>query len=544
MKKIENKGLKWFKEAKIGMFCHYGLYSMLGENENQIRSKVSKAEYRTLMTKFDAKDFNADEWVACAASMGAKYIVPTSRHAEGFTLWDSKLTKYKSTNTPFGRDIIAELAKACTNTDVQLSLYFNFETWLNEGKDIWNEMGLSYAEYIEGQLTELLTGYGPIGLIWFDHCSFKEIPFKRLQGIHALIKKLQPDCIVDDRGKRKVDPAIGDFITPEREFPTVDQSKELVIECCDAMGVNSWGYDKKGTFWSVPELASRVSKCSSQGHNYLLNVEPEPSGKIRLECIVRAKGLGEWIAANQDALKAKPCNIIPKDAGVPSQPSLGVCTQIDNKLYVHLHQWPTSDAILLPATGTVKLDEFSSEQTDNGILVKGLPSAPSDKIAPWIITIDFVEPPVALENQKMRVIEQDPAGTIYLAPDNAEIKTLNGIQIPKLNRYPDGRVSMGSLHRLEDTLTWNVKALENTDFEVYASFGSIKSQALAGFEMSSGSSTLKGTTWLTEDWSKPICKPIGKISVKKGESTVTLKVTDVSCGAFSDIHGIWLVSEK
>lgn len=153
------------------MFYHFGLYTLLGGNENQVRQTEGKDAYRKLLSQFNPTRFNADEWVDCAVSMGASYIVPTAKHAEGFCLWDSKLTDIKSTNTPFGRDIIAKLSASCAKKGVQFCFYFNMETWLNDGNDIWNRQGMSYADFFEAQLTELLTGYGPVGLIWFDQSS-------------------------------------------------------------------------------------------------------------------------------------------------------------------------------------------------------------------------------------------------------------------------------------------------------------------------------------------------------------------------------------
>lgn len=162
---------QWFAQAKVGMFYHFGLYTLLGGNENQVRQTEGKDAYRKLLSQFNPTRFNADEWVDCAVSMGASYIVPTAKHAEGFCLWDSKLTDIKSTNTPFGRDIIAKLSASCAKKGVQFCFYFNMETWLNDGNDIWNRQGMSYADFFEAQLTELLTGYGPVGLIWFDQSS-------------------------------------------------------------------------------------------------------------------------------------------------------------------------------------------------------------------------------------------------------------------------------------------------------------------------------------------------------------------------------------
>lgn len=542
MSESESNGIKWFKDAKVGMFCHYGLYALLGENENLIRKKVSKAEYRKLMDRFDPKGFNAEEWVACAASMGAKYLVPTSRHAEGFCLWDTKLSKYKSTNTPCGRDLIAELAKACEGTEIQLCLYFNLETWLNEGNDIWNEMGLTYAEYIEGQLTEVLTNYGKIGLIWFDHCNFKEIPYERLQQIHKHIKSIQPDCLVDERGKRKSDPPIGDFITMERTFPDSDPSLNLVIECCDAMGVRSWGYDKEGAFWSVAELAKRVSICASNGYNYLLNVEPEPNGRIRPECVERARLLGDWIRANKCMLDSESIQVKPKDANISDHPEIGVCTVSGTTLNVFLHQWPVSDEIILPVTGELVDDNFSVKQTDEGLVVGGLPAMASAGSSPWVLSIDFKEVPKFLNTATEKINYPDASGNVFLSPLDAARESENGILQMMPNYFPDGRISMGSLHHINDKLIWNVHVDADSKFDVNIALGSIDCQDDAGFEISAGDSMLTARSWLTEHYSKPETRCVGQLELKKGDNCVVLRVTDFGRTSFSDVHGIWLVA--
>jgi len=539
---MSENGLKWFAEAKVGMFYHFGLYTLLGGNENEVRASGDKAAYRKLMDKFSAKRFDADAWVDCAASMGARYIVPTSRHAEGFCLWDSKLTKYKVTNTPCGRDLIAELAKACAKTkDVKFAFYFNLETWLNEGvdDDVWNQRGMTYPEFIKGQLTELLTNYGPVALVWFDH-GHKTL-LGQMEDVGRHIKSLQPDCLVNNRGVRKTERPVGDFLTPERDLPESDPSKKLVIESCDAMGVRSWGYCKDEAFWSVPELARRVSVCASKGYNYLLNVEPAPDGSIRPECRARARGLGKWIGKHRPELNAKPCAIEPVDFNILAHPVIGVSTIVGSSLHVHLHQWPVSDEILLPVFGKLREGKFKATYSEKGVVVGGLPPVPPAGPSPWIITLDFEAPPSALPKEAGKTVEPDAAGAVFLSPVEAAIETENGVIIPKLNRFPDGRVSMGSLHRIDDLLIWNVKLPEARDFEVHAAFGSIKCQDNAGFELSSPAGKLEGRTWLTEHYSKPIRKPVGKLRLAKGDNRVVLRVTAVPNGSFSDVHGLWLL---
>ena len=537
------ESLKWFADAKYGMFYHFGLYTLLGDNENKVRESGDKAGYRKLMDKFNPKRFHADAWVECAASMGARYIVPTSKHAEGFCLWDSKLTKYTSTNTPFKRDVMAELAEACAKAkDIKFAFYFNLETWLNEGvnDDVWNEQGMSYPDYIKGQLSELLTNYGPVALVWFDHGH--PTLGDRMGELVQHIQSIQPHCLVNDRGVSKGGRVVGDFLTPERILPESDPSRGLVIEACDAMGTRAWGYRRNEAFWSAPELARRASVCASKGYNYLLNVEPAPDGSIRPECRARARRLGAWTAKHAAALNAAPCPAIdPVDPNLLHEPTIGVCTRDGATLHVHLHQWPVSDEILLPVSGKLRKCGLKAAYSEKGVVVGGLPPSPPAGFTPWILTVEFEAPPTALPRLDGNPLEPDASGALSLQPGAATIETENGVIIPRLNHFPDGSVSVGLLQSVGDTLAWNVRLQEEGEFEMHAAFGSIKSQDNAGFALSSPIDKLEGRTWLTEHWSKPTRRAVGKLRLAKGDNRVTLRVTDEPNGAFSDVHGVWLV---
>ena len=530
------------------MFYHFGLYTLLGGNENQVRQTEGKDAYRKLLSQFNPTRFNADEWVDCAVSMGASYIVPTAKHAEGFCLWDSKLTDIKSTNTPFGRDIIAKLSASCAKKGVQFCFYFNMETWLNDGNDIWNRQGMSYADFFEAQLTELLTGYGPVGLIWFDHVH-PEIPVDRMRQIIATIKRLQPGCLVNNRGVRMIDPYIGGFITPERLIPhSTDANKEFV-ECCDAMGVQSWGFFNGETFWSTSELAKRVSRCRSEGYNYLLNVEPTPEGNIRPECVVRARGLGDWIAKNSPAVDAGRCMLVPLDPNIGHQPSVGVSTLAGNTLHLHLHQWPTADEVLVKASGqplsaSMEGLSLSVSADDKGIRIGGLPADTPAGNAPWIISVEFASAPSAMPEAPCKAIETVEGESLVLLPLDASLDAANGVVVPNVNRFANGNISVGSLHRVGDTLTWHVHSPAENEYEVYMNLGSVQSQADAGFELSSGLSALNGRTWVTEHYSLPTRKSVGRLWLARGENRIVLRVTDAPHEAFSDVHGITLIPVK
>jgi len=539
---MDKNALRWFHDARWGMFYHFGLYTLLGENENAVRNGP-KAEYAALMQRFAAERFDAEAWVDCAASMGARYIVPTARHGEGFCLWPSKLTRYTVANTPCRHDIIGELAAACARRgDIKFALYFNWETWLNEGvnDDIWNRMGMTYPEFMEGQLTELLTGYGPIALLWFDH-GHPTLTRDRLLAIHRTIKRLQPDCLVNNRGQTGDGAPIGDFRTPEREFPDSDPGRGLVIECGDSMGVHSWGFCRSDAIWSTPTLAARASECASKGYNYLLNVEPAPDGTIREECVKVAAELGAWIKANGSALAALPSPVRIVDPNIQEEPFIGRCTRAGVRLYLHFHQWPSANEILLPVDGRIKKGALSDRIAERGLIVGRLPSSPPSGSSPWVVPLDFESEPRLLPEPQKRPIECDPSGSQFLAPGEASVATQNAIIIPKLNRFPDGRVSMGSLHHVDDTLTWCVAVPAGGAFDVYMALGSVARQEGAVFRLSSPVSQLEGRTWLTEHYSKPTRRAVGRLQLPSGTCILELRVTAVPNGSFSDVHGIWLV---
>jgi hypothetical protein len=240
--------------------------------------------------------------------------------------------------------------------------------------------------------------------------------------------------------------------------------------------------------------------------------------------------------------------LVPVDPNVPHEPALGVSTLAGNTLYLHLHQWPVADEVLVKAAGEpvlagldgcrAKLEVGAGEK---GVLVRGLPSIPPAGPGPWIVAVEFRAPPAALAARPAGIPECAPGESAFLSPLAADRSTVNGVITPALNRFANGNVSMGSLHKTGDTLTWTVRVPSDGAFDVLASFGSIRCQDNAGFELSCGSSAIHGRTWLTEHYSLPIRKGVGRLQLAKGENQITLRVTDVPNGAFSDVHGIWLI---
>jgi hypothetical protein len=322
----------------------------------------------------------------------------------------------------------------------------------------------------------------------------------------------------------------------------------MVIEGCDAMGVKSWGYHKEEAFWSTSELAKRVSLCASRGYKYLLNVEPAPDGTIRPECRVRAKRLGAWISRNRLAMAAGPCELLPFDPNLQHEPALGVATLAGNTLYLHLHQWPVADEVLVKANGVPLRAALPGSRTrltataeKRGILLRGLPDVPPAGHAPWIVAVEFAAKPVAVVAESATRILKPAAGeAIFLSPLDAELDgpAAYGTVSCHINRFANGNVSIGLLHKNGESLTWRVQLSEAREFDVYASFGTVKDQANGQFEMSCGASVFTGGTWMTEHYSLPVSRRIGRLRLEAGGNRIVFRVTKAN---FSDVHGFSLV---
>jgi len=538
----------WFPKARFGIFAHFGLYTLVGGNENAVR-KGSRKNYARLMQKFNPVRFDADEWVKLARDAGARYIVPTAKHAEGFCLWDSAVTSYKVTNTPFKRDIIAELARACRRRKVVLGLYYNCNAWLEDTLD-----ERTYPDYFEAQLRELMTGYGPIGMVWFDHAD-PLLPARRVRKTIDMIHALQPAAVVNDRGfgmSRKVRALHGDFITPERFIPDYPFGEHPFIECCDAMGRKSWGYHTEELFWSAPELVRRLSRTASIGGNYLLNVEPGPDGRIRAECVERAEQIGAWLKVHGPAAyDAGACPLVPLDDGTDHLPPIGCATRSGKTVFVHLHRWPSSDAVFLDhIAGSVKSatllgtrKRLSTRKRARGVLVYGLPPRPPNPYVA-VVRLDFRDGPgintKAIKRARRKTVAVKPGETVYLRPETAQFKAANGVPWPRVNRFPGGKSSVGHLYHYDAQVIWRLKVEKAGRYELFADMGANDLQQGALFTVEIGAHKLVGETVYTGWYDKPTRIGLGKFRLRPGATTAKFKILDMPNGYCADLHALVL----
>jgi alpha-L-fucosidase len=344
---------KWFEDARFGLFIHWGVYSQLGDGEWVMNNqRIPVATYEKLPSFFNPVEFNPKEWVAMVKDAGMKYITITSKHHDGFAMYDSKVSDYDVVDrTPYKKDILKMLADECHAQGIKLFFYHSQLDWhhpdyfprgnTGQGYTGRPESGdfFKYLDYMDSQLVELLTNYGPIAGIWFDGMWDKKDADWRLEKTYKLIHDTRPAALVGSNHHRA--PYEGeDFQMFEKDLPghnTTGFSNESKVgtlpkETCETIN-NSWGFnlqDAKNK--SRKELIQYLVKSAGYGANFLLNVGPMPNGKIQPEHTALLKQMGEWMKTNGET-------IYGTQGGPLSAREWGVTTQKGNKVYVHILNW-------------------------------------------------------------------------------------------------------------------------------------------------------------------------------------------------------------
>jgi alpha-L-fucosidase len=343
----------WFQEARFGLFVHWGVYSVLGRGEWVMNNeKIPIPEYEKLPPRFNPTEYDPAAWVALAKAAGMRYITITSKHHDGFAMYDSKTSDYDIVDrTPYAKDVLHMLAEECRKEGLKLFFYHSQLDWhhpdyfprgrtgRSSGRPEAGEWH-SYLDYMDAQLEELLTGYGPLGGIWFDGWWDRPDADWRLEKTYSLIHRLQPAALIGSNHHRRPFPG-EDFQMFERDFPGHnttgwnDQAEigNLPLEMCTTIN-GSWGYNEGDTrHKSVRELVHLLVKAAGYDANLLLNVGPRPDGTIQPEHRERLREVGDWLAKHGETVYGT--------RGGPITPRpWGVTTHKGNRVFVHVLDWP------------------------------------------------------------------------------------------------------------------------------------------------------------------------------------------------------------
>ncbi|GET24503.1 alpha-L-fucosidase [Prolixibacter sp. NT017] len=367
---------QWFQNAKFGMFIHWGVYSVLGDGEWVMNNQhIDKKTYEKLPAFFNPIAFDAAEWVRIAKEAGMKYITITSKHHDGFCMWDTKLTDWNIVDrTPYGKDVLKQLADECHKQGIKLFFYYSQLDWYQNNYYPRGNTGhysgrpekgdwYAYLDYMDGQLTELLSNYGDIAGIWFDGWWDKQDADWRLNKTYSLIHKLQPSCLIGSNHHQAPKPG-EDFQMFEKDLPghnTTGFSGEseigqLPLETCETMN-HSWGFNlQDNNYKSTKDLVHYLVKAAGYNSNFLLNVGPMPNGKIQPEFVKTLGEIGKW-------MDRYSTTIYGTRGGPVSPHSWGVTTVKDNKVFVHILDMQDTN-LLLPDFGKkVKKVYFFDDNT-------------------------------------------------------------------------------------------------------------------------------------------------------------------------------------
>ncbi len=524
--------MAWWREARFGLFIHWGLYSQAaGEWAGKPTSGAGEwlmndlhiplSQYAKLVPQFNPVKFDARQWVRLAKEAGMRYIVITTKHHDGFALYPSALTDWCLKSTPFPRDPLKELADASRAEGLRLCFYYSLMDWHHPDyapRKSWNDLAKEppdmdrYVGFLKGQLKELLTGYGPIGVVWFDGEWEPTWTYERGADLYHYVRGLQPGIIINNRVGTEIplqagQRPFGDYSTPEQAIPPNGLGAGVDWETCMTMN-NTWGFKKTDHDWkSAQTLVRNLIDCASKGGNYLLNVGPTGEGLIPEASIARLKQIGQWLQVNGEAIYGTSASPFPRPL------SWGRCTQKvagdRTTLYLHVFDWPGDGELLLPGLrnpaqsawllGDPKKQPLPMQNAEDGLVIT-LPQTAPDAISSTLVVRLSGAPDI----QPMTILQKRD-GSITLPASAAR---LHGATL----QYESGGPldNIGYWTTPEDWAEWEFKLSKPGRFTVTAF---IAAPASSSFEISVAGQTLRCAARTTGNYITFKAEKLGTVEI-------------------------------
>ena len=538
---------EWFSEGKFGMFIHWGPYSVFGGEWKGQRIQqgdiaewimqlfqIPVEEYRKVTATFNPVEFDARKWVAMAKNAGMKYIIITSKHHDGFAMYHSKVSDYNIVDyTPFGRDPLKEISEACAEAGIKFCVYYSHrEDWENPyaygntwdfdssqtNLDLMDHPEL-FRKYLDDkaipQLKELLTGYGPLGIVWFDRGMYTQEQGKEFAD---LVHTLQPNCLVNGRVGHYDKELLGDYQSlTDNGMPLggIEEAWETPQTLND-----TWGYSKFDQNWKTPEeIIRRMVTIVSKGGNYLLNVGPTGEGVIPAPSVAILNRVGEWMEENSESIYGTSPSPFPVEL------PWGYCTRKGDLLYLHVFEWP--------ADGKLKVDRLNNrikkayllggKKTDLKV-AKGdgnqwlisIPKAPPDPINSVVVLLISGTPDI--DPLIVQQTENEPVVLDYLSA-----KT-HGKAVKRFNRKgEEGQFHISKMAGPEDVIDWHVNFTKVGTYDVFIEYAAIPGWEDGRFKIMAGRKEITGKIISSDGWYEYKTEQIGELRIsKKGETLIRL----------------------
>jgi alpha-L-fucosidase len=537
--------MQWWREARFGMFIHWGVYSVPAGRWNgkdiggagewlMHDAKIPLADYQKLPAQFNPVNFDADKWVQIAQAAGMKYMVITAKHHEGFAMFHSKADPFNIVDaTPFKRDPLAELAAACQKQGMKLGLYYSqSQDWNHPGGDAmgghWDpaqdgSMDDYVAKIAVPQVRELLTNYGPVAVLWWD--TPDKITKEEASQFLPLLK-LQPGIITNDR----LGAGSGDTATPEQRIPATGINRDW--ETCMTIN-NTWGYKTDdANFKSTKTLLHNLIDIASKGGNYLLNVGPTSLGEIPPPEVERLKQMGQWLAVNGDSIYGS------SHSPFAHYSFDGRCTVKGNRLFVQVFKWPADGVKIMGLKTAVQSAKF---------LDGAAPAEVQTSLDDNGVALLTIKPPAHL-NPLGTVVELDLAGRVEIDPRGSAIRPAADGSLHLL--ATDSKI-VGDTAQMEDDhigywtnaqnyVTWDIAAPTAGNYLIEVVYACEDASAGSEYIISGGTDANTGIVQGTGGWGRFVSRPLAHLQLKAGAQQVTVKVSRMPRGAVMNLKEVRL----
>ena len=535
--------MAWYKEAKFGMFIHWGPYSALaGEwNGKQVevgdiaewimqRLQIPRDEYREMAKNFNPVEFDAEGIVRLAKDAGMRYLIFTSKHHDGFAMYHSKVSKYNIIDwTAYESDPLRELAEECRMEGIRFGFYYSHRedwdepfaygnTW-DFDFDPEKDLAIFEEKYLETkakpQLRELLTDYGPISLVWFDRGIYTE---DQARDFAQIVRVLQPQCIINGRIGNYGKELLGDY----QNLSDNGMPPGGIEEYWETPQTHNhtWGFSKFDTEWkSTAEVVRRLVEIVSKGGNYLLNIGPDGLGRVPQESVDTLTGVGKWVRANGESIYGTTASPFPE---IP----WGYSTVKGGTLYLHVFQWPTNGLLQLKGlrNKVIKVatladpEQALSFKQDAGLVEIKVPSKPPDPINSVLV----MEIEGTAEVDPVLVTQREDGG---YALDFLSAAT-EGAAVKRFNREGEWHISKWT--GPSDGITWHIDVASPGEFEVRITYAANEGWVGQGYAIEAGGTQLEAKVERTGDWYEYQTFSPGRIALARVRESRRLRIVPKS----------------